>query len=202
MPGAPNRPPELDAPPTAADPNHRRVVRRLGAARVALRLDQWKNAPSPELVLPLERAEASFAAGNLADASGHLDQLSVRFAEPRWPTLPVPFRGLRVEIPPPTPPHWNPEHGLAPPEKEARVTRREAELHRDLAKASLEWAAAHQVALPDAASHLASAVALLESEGSTDAYWAEIDQIWQAVRAQVPMPKAAGRVAPPPAESA
>jgi hypothetical protein len=196
MPGAPNRPPEVEPTVPVADPNALRVVRRLGAARIALRLDLWKGAPSPELVQPLERAEASFTAGNLSEALSQLDLLAVRFAEPRWPSLPVPFKGLRVEIPPPTPPHWHPEHGLAPAERESRRLAREAELHRDLTQATLTWAAQHSVPLDDQAAHLEQAKALLISTGPSDAYWTEVDAIWQAVRSRVPMPKPSGKVAP------
>src|SRR5579859_2543952 len=130
MPGAPNRPPEIDKPPAAEPPKDevaRRLLRRLGPMRVALQLDLWKGAPSPELVAPLEHAESNFASGDLVTASGHLDQLAVRFAEPRWPTLPAPFRGLRVHIPAPQPPQWDPEHALPATEKEGRRLQREAE---------------------------------------------------------------------------
>ncbi|MGA8536079.1 MAG: hypothetical protein WB789_01645, partial [Thermoplasmata archaeon] len=89
----------------------RRALRRLAPSRVALRLDQWKGAPSPDLLTPFEKAEAAYTAGDYTAALQALDQLSIRFAEPRWPTLPEPFRRLRVPIPAPMPPHWDPEHG-------------------------------------------------------------------------------------------
>src|SRR5215472_9228081 len=130
MPGAPNRPPEVEKPaePPAppADEAAHKVLRRLAPMRVILHLDLWKGAPSPELVTPLENAETNFGTGDHATASGHLDTLAVRLAEPRWPTLPEPWRGLRASIPAPTPPHWNPDNALAPAEREALKLRREA----------------------------------------------------------------------------
>ena len=205
MPGAPNRPPEIDGPPppaAPADQSARRVVRRLGAMRVALRLDLWKGAPSAELVTPLERAEASFASGDLLTSLGHTDQLAIRFAEPRWPTLPVPFKGLRQGIPAPQPPQWDPEFTLTPPEKELRRLRREAELYVDLAAATISWGASHSVDLSDLVAPLEQTRALLAATGPDDAFWAESDLFWQAVRARVPMPKGpAGRPAPAAAPS-
>lgn len=203
MPGAPNRPPELDRTVPAeppADQAARAVVRRLGPMRVALRLDLWKGSPSPELITPLERAEASFSNGEIATASGHLDQLAVRLAEPRWPTLPVPFKGLRVAIPAPMPPQWDPEHALPAPEKEARRLGREAELQRDLARATLDWARQHGVSLDDAQPHLDRAVGALAT-GPTPAFWDELDHLWQLVRARVPMPAPPRARAPGPSET-
>ena len=196
MPGAPNRPPEADKPapaaPLLADEASRRLNRRLGPMRVALRLDLWKGAPSPELVVPLELAEACLAAGDLPTASGHLDQLAVRFAEPRWPTLPEPFKGLRVSIPAPQPPQWDPEHALPADEKEARRLRRDAELQLALARASVAWGAAHQIDLSDLLPRIERAAPAIGT--TVDAsFWTEMDGIWLEVRARVPMPQAAGR---------
>lgn len=198
MPGAPNRPPELDAPPappppTTANEAGRRVLRRLGPCRVALRLDLWKGAPSKELVDPLARAEAAYAKGDFPAAVSDLDGLSVRFAEPRWPSLPEPFRSLRVAIPAPTPPHWNPDHALSPAEKEAKAVRRDAELQVQLAQATAAWATAHQIDLPDAAGHAERARTTLAADGPTEAFWTEVESVWNAVRERVPMPVAAGR---------
>ena len=205
MPGAPNRPPEIAATEPVTDPTARRVLRRLGPARVALHLDLWKGAPSHELVQLLERAEANFASGDLVTALSHLDQLAVRFAEPRWPTMPMPFKRLRVEIPAPQPPQWDPEHALPPAEKEIKRLAREGELHRDLAAATIAWGSAHQIDLSDLSPCLERAQATLAAAGPSDAFWADIDSFWQSVRSRVPMPKASGRTAPPapaPAESA
>jgi len=195
MPGAPNRPPEADAPPppppSAGSPAER-VLRRLGPSRIALHLDLWKGAPSKELVQPLASAEAAFAAGDLPHAEGALDQLAVRFAEPRWPTLPEPFKGLRQEIPAPMPPHWDPEHRLTPPEREGRKLHRFAELQLRLAEACVGWATAHGVATEDLTGPLASAKARFPTEGGSSGFWADIDRIWTALRERVPMPGAAG----------
>ena len=200
MPGAPNRPPEIEPAVPLADPTARRVLRRLAPARVALRLDLWKGAPSAELVTPLERAEATFSAGDLVTALSHLDQLSVRFAEPRWPTLPAPFKGLAVEIPAPMPPSWNPDNALAPADRELRRLQKEAELHRELVRATIEWGGRHSIPLEDLTPRLEAAVAVLASAGPTDAFWTEIDAIWQTVRDRVPMPQAVvRRTSPTPA---
>ena len=203
MPGAPNRPPEIASPSAGAavpdDEAARRLLRRLGPMRVALHLDLWKGAPSPELVHPLELAEANFASGDVPTASGHLDQLAVRFAEPRWPTLPLPFRGLRVSIPAPQPPQWDPEHALPPAEKESRRLQRDAELQRDLARATLEWGAKHGVDLSELSPLLDEAVAAI-GPPADPAFFAAIDRFWQGVRQRVPMPKPSGRPSAAPAE--
>jgi hypothetical protein len=200
MPGAPNRPPENEPappPPPAAGDARQRLLRRLGPARVALSLDQWKGRPSPELVLPLERAEANFASGDFPTAQGHLDQLAVRFAEPRWPTLPVPWVGLRQMIPAPQPPQWDPEFSLAPAEKERRKLEREAALQRDLARATLAWGASHGIDLTELAPHLTQADAALAAGGGSPEFWAAMDAIWEIVRARVPLPSS-GRAPPAP----
>jgi len=206
MPGAPNRPPDIEPLAPPQDPTARRLVRRLGPMRVALHLDLWKGAPSSELMVLLERAEANFTSGDLVTASNNLDQLAIRFAEPRWPTMPVPFKLLRVEIPAPTPPHWNPEHALPPEEKETKRLARDAEKHRELARGTLEWARTHQLDLTDLVPCIDRAQATLAAEGPSDAFWTDIDGFWQSVRSRVPMPKSAGRSAPapaaPPAETA
>jgi len=206
MPGAPNRPPEIEPAVPVQDPTARRLVRRMAPMRVALHLDLWKGAPSQELVVLLERAESNFASGDLVTALNNVDQLAIRFAEPRWPTMPMPFKSLRVEIPPPTPPHWNPEHALAPADKEIKRLAREGEMHVHLGRGTLTWAAAHQIDLTDVAPCLDRAAASLAAAGPTDAFWADIDSFWAAVRARVPMPKSSGKVAPPkaaaPAETA
>ncbi len=196
MPGAPNRPPEKTPdtplpPPVPVTPQHA-ALRRLVPSRVALLLDIWKGAPSPEVTGPFERAEAFYAAGDYGNASGELDRLSVRFAEPRWPTLPEPFRLLRVSIPAPTPPHWDPEHALTAPEREARRARRVAEEEVALANGSLAWAAAHGIDTAEFASRLGEAKASLEGDGLTPAFYERLDAVWVGLREKLPMPKGLG----------
>jgi hypothetical protein len=205
MPGAPNRPPENkpEAPPPPVVPEgpHEKALRRLAPSRVALLLDAWKGAPSPELTGPLEKAENAYRSGDYAGAVSALDLLSVRFAEPRWPTLPEPFRLLRVPIPAPMPPHWDPEHALSPAEKEARRSRRVADEQLALATASVAWAASHQVPTDDLARPIEEAKTLLATEGVSAGFYERIDAVWNAVRERVPMPKsgAARSAAPAPA---
>lgn len=169
--------------------------------RVALRLDVWKNAPSREMVLPLERAETAYGTGDFAGAENALDQLAVRFAEPRWPTMPKPFRDLRVSIPPPQPPHWDPEHGLAAEAREANKGRRAAELQVTLAEGVLAWAAQHAVALDDAQPLVADARAALTADTTMDQMWSKLDAFWSVVRARVPMPSASPARAAPAVEA-
>lgn len=206
MPGAPNRPPS-STPEAPVEPPEtdaaRRALRRLAPSRVALRQDTWKGAPSPELLTPFEKAEAAYAAGDFAGASSALDQLAVRFAEPRWPTLPMPFRELRVAIPAPQPPQWDPEHALATEEKEARKLRRSAEQQLALAAASVEWMGRHGLESADLTGRLAAARSAFEAGGATDAVWRELDTIWVAVHTRVPSPRpAAATPAAPPAATA
>ena len=208
MPGAPNRPPEIapheattaDLPTDAAE---RKVLRRLAPARVALRLDLWKGNPSPELLVPFEKAEGLFASRDFVNADSALDQLAVRFAEPRWPTLPEPFRSLRVTIVQPQPPHWDPEFKMTPEERDVRRTRRTADTQLALAKAVLDWASAHGSSTDDLAPILAAAQQELAGGTATDAFWDRVDTIWVAVRGRVSPParKASPPVPPaPPAE--
>lgn len=175
-------------PPSEAGGAAERILRRLGPSRIALHLDLWKGAPSKELVQPLVSAEKAYESGDLPHAEGALDQLAVRFAEPRWPTLPEPFRGLRQSIPPPVPPHWDPEHALPAPERDARKLHRFAELQLKLAEASVAWAAAHGQAVDDLRPHVAGALARFPTEGGSAAFWADIDAVWKGLRARVPMP--------------
>ncbi|MCI4360450.1 MAG: hypothetical protein L3J91_01985, partial [Thermoplasmata archaeon] len=128
--------------------------------------------------------------------TSNVDQLAVRFAEPRWPTMPMPFQRLRVEIPHPMPPHWDPDHVLSPADKEAKRMLRDAQTHRDLGRATIEWGRTHQIDLADLAPCLDRAEANLAAAGPTDAFWADIDGFWQSVRARVPMPKPSGRAPP------
>ncbi len=208
MPGAPNRPPPKDEPgtppvPVVPETPERLALRRLGPARVALHLDVWKGAPSAELIAPFDRAETAYAAGDYGAAIQALDQLAIRFHEPRWPTLPEPFRRLRVAIPPPMPPHWDPEHGLAADEKEARRARRTVDDQLALARASVAWATAHGTDLSALAPRVDEAAAILAAEGLVPAVYERLDAVWLAVRERVPKPLApAGRARPAPAEPA
>ncbi|MCI4348867.1 MAG: hypothetical protein L3J93_01430 [Thermoplasmata archaeon] len=208
MPGAPNRPPETAATAPTPPPKElvleRKVLRRLGPSRIALRLDLWKGSPSRELVDPLLRAEEKYAKGENRDADSALDQLSVRFAEPRWPSLPIPFRNLRVSIPQPQPPHYDPENALPPAERDARKAHRDAELQLALARASLEWAGGHAVDVADLLPHLAASATAFASEGASETFWSGIDAVWIALRERVPMPTASGapRAVPAPEASA
>jgi len=206
MPGAPNRPPEKEpeapaAPPLPVSPAQQ-ALRRLAPSRVALLLDLWKGAPNPELLAPFEKAETAYAAGDFAGTTTALEHLSVRFAEPRWPTLPEPFRQLRVPIPAPMPPHWNPEHALSPPEREAARARRTADEQLALAAGTVAWATAHHVDTGDLAREVEEARAILGREGLVPGFYERIDAVWNAVLARFPRPKSsasAARAAPPPA---
>jgi hypothetical protein len=202
MPGAPNRPPSPDDPPAPTavlqvDPG-RRTLRRLAPMRVTLRLDLWKNAPSRELVTPLERAEAAYVAGDFVNAESALDQLAVRFAEPRWPSLPLPFRDLRVAIPAPQPPQWDPDFTLSPPERDAKKARKSAELQVALADGTLAWAAAHAVPAEDLRPYLESARVALAAGTALEPVHEPLDRFWEAIRERVPMPGGPpSAVAPP-----
>jgi hypothetical protein len=201
MPGAPNRPPEkeLEAPvepPLPVSPAQR-ALRRLAPSRVALLLDLWKGAPSPELMTPFEKAEAAYAAGDFVNAVSALDLLSVRFAEPRWPTIPEPFRQLRVPIPAPMPPHWNPEHILSPTAKEAARARRTADEQLALAAGTVAWASAHHVDAADLGRQVDEAREILGREGLSLGFYERIDAVWEGVLARFPRPTTPGRSAPP-----
>jgi hypothetical protein len=210
MPGAPNRPPESTpappGPPPVPETPQQRVLRRLAPSRVALLLDVWKGSPNADLTTPFEKAEAAFAAADFPNAVSALDALSVRFAEPRWPTIPEPFRSLRVPIPAPMPPHWDPDHALPTSEKDARRARRMADEQLALAEASVAWMGAHALEVADLAPRLAEAKTVLGTAGLVPAFYERIDAVWDAVRARVPLPKApAARTAPaapPPAAEA
>ncbi|MGI0053755.1 MAG: hypothetical protein ACREC5_04940 [Thermoplasmata archaeon] len=198
MPGAPNKPPESAPPPAPSVTKERpeeHALRRLAPSRVALRLPGWRGAPSPDLTGPLLEAEGLFAAGDFAGADGALDRLSVRFAEPRWVSLPEPFRALRVSIPAPQPPQWDPEHALAPEEKEARQFDRYADRQLELAAASLDFESGLKTPVDDLRPLLESARAARLAGDTGAPFWQPIDRIWQAVRERVPLP--AGRAAAP-----
>ncbi len=189
MPGAPNRPPEAAAPPPpppAGDPPALKLIRRLVPSHVALLLDTWKGAVPAEVAGPYEKADAAYRSGDLTTAASALDQLSIRFAEPRWPSLPEPFQKLRVAIPAPVPPHWDPDHGLAPAEKEARQARRSAGDQLALAEASVRWALAHGVPAGTLESALASGRSALTSDAPLGEFYAAIDGVWRALDSTLP----------------
>jgi hypothetical protein len=198
MPGGPNKPPDVAPPPAppVTETPEQRALRRLAPSRVALRLPLWRGAPSSELVDPYLDAEARFGRGDLAGADGALDRLSIRFAEPRWPSLPAPFKELRVPIPNPQPPHWDPDHGLPAAEKEARRMQRYAATQLALARASVEEEAARGTAVDDLRPLVEAAA--LEAPGAGPAFWKGIDQVWSALRERVPVPVASGRPTPAP----
>ncbi len=193
MPGAPNRPPTNTPPaPTAPPipvPPEKKVLRRLAPARVALSLDIWRNAPSPDLVAPLERAETAYTGGDWREAESQLDALAVRLHEPRWPTIPEPFRSLRVSIPFPQPPQWNPELQMTPAEREALHARKTAELQLALARSSVEFARTKNLNVSDLEDPIERAAAALGASGVDPAFYESLDPVWEAIRARVPMPK-------------
>jgi len=201
VPGAPNRPPERTEEPASAapvepTPPERLALRRLVPSHVSLLLDLWKGGPGPELTGPFEKAEAAYRALDFAGALGALDLLSIRFAEPRWPSLPAPWRELRVPIPAPMPPHWNPDHALAPTEREARQARRTAEQQLALADGAIAWARDHGVAADDLAPMLEAARTALAADGVPPAFYAGIDALWTELRARLPRPTRAPATPP------
>jgi hypothetical protein len=206
MPGAPNSPPKPTEapPPPVAIPPERKALRRLAPCRVALNLEMWKGAPSAELVDPLVRAETAFGTGDMLNTEQALDQLSIRFAEPRWPTMPVPFRDLRVSIPAPMPPSWDPDHAAEPAEKDRRKMARFADLQLALVKASVADSVKRGVPSEDLAVHAAGAESALAAGGPDPVFWEHVDAVWTAVRDRYPMPTRPGavRATPPPPPAA
>jgi hypothetical protein len=202
VPGAPNKPPEIDAPPAAVAPpagdKRQHAVRRLAPARLVLRLPIWRGAPNADLIRPLERVASTLAAGEFPDAEKALDQFSVRLAEPRWPTIPEPWVRLRVPIPAPQPPHWDPDFKLSPTDREAKKNREWAQTQLLLAKGALELAPSLNVDLSDVHSVVTDAQAIFDREGASPEFWTTLDRLWEAVEGRVPLPSpAAARAAPP-----
>ena len=199
MPGAPNRPPEVAAPPpppVVAAPELK-VLRRLAPSHVALLLDSWKGPLAPELIDPFLKAEAAYDAKDFPGAISALDLLSIRFAEPRWPSLPEPFRRLRVPIVAPVPPHWDPDHALGAPEKEGKRARRDADTQLLLAEGCVAWATAHGLGSAEDAGRLAAARTALGEGGVGPEFYPQLDAFWESLRARLPRPKAQpGRSAP------
>jgi len=179
------------------EPPQKKVLRRLVPTRVTLLLDTWKGAPSPDLTGPYLKAEAAFAEGDFSGALSSLDQLSVRFAEPRWPILPEPFRLLRVHIRAPVPPHWDPDNAMAAPEKEAKKARQTAEEQLLLARGCIDWSAAHGIATTDLAPRLEVAAARLAEPAGLAPFYEQIDTLWTDLLGRLPVPKGgAPRAAP------
>jgi hypothetical protein len=200
MPGAPNSPPKtapVVSAPAALEPPEKVALRRLVPMRVALLLDMWKGAPHADLTGPFERAETEFAQGDFAAALTSLDRLSVRLAEPRWPILPEPFRFLRVVIFAPMPPHWNPDHALPPPEKDAKKARKTAEEQLALARGSLDWAAAHGIDTADLTPRLEAAATHFADPNGLAPFYEQIDALWTALHGRLPAPKSTAGRAPP-----
>ncbi|MGB6501558.1 MAG: hypothetical protein WBG19_09230, partial [Thermoplasmata archaeon] len=207
MPGAPNRPPEKTEEPAPAvasvpTPPERLVLRRLVPSHVALLLDTWKGGPPPEVTGPFEKAEAANLAADYANAISALDLLSIRFAEPRWTSLPAPFRELRVPIPAPMPPAWNPENALPAAEKEAARARRTAEQQLALAEGSVAWAGAHAIPVDDLAPRVAEARTALAAGGVPPEFYERLDGVWTDLAGRLPRPKRVAATPPPAAESA
>ncbi len=196
MPGAPNRPPDVAAPPSprpVPDPPELRLLRRIVPSHVALLQESWKGGAPAELLAPFERADAAFRAGDYGTAASALDQLSIRFAEPRWPSLPEPFRRLRVPIPAPVPPHWDPDHGVAAEEKELRRARRTAEEQLALVDGSVAWATAHGITAGELATLAAEARAALAAPGVASDFYPAVDRLWRALRDRLPSPRRAAK---------
>jgi hypothetical protein len=204
MPGAPNKPPDMEAPPTPASPppgdKMQHAIRRLAPDRLVLRLPIWRGAPNPDLVKPLERVAATLAAGEFPDAEKALDQFSVRLAEPRWPTIPEPWIRLRVPIPAPQPPHWDPDFKLTPADREAKKNREWAHTQLLLAKGALDLAPSLNIDLSDVQSTVAEAQEIFNRDGATAEFWAPLDRLWDAVQSRVPLPSPAPPRAAPPAK--
>jgi hypothetical protein len=197
MPGAPNKPPDVAPPPapaTAAAPDRvHHALRRLAPARVVLRLPLWRGAPHPDLVNPLERAATLLAKEEFVEVEKALDQFAVRLAEPRWPTIPEPWSRLRVEIPVPQPPHWNPDSKLTPAERETKKARQWAETQLRLAQAAIELAPTLGLDPADTRSGVLEAETLLDRDGPSAGFWAPLDRLWETIRDRVPLPTPAPR---------
>lgn len=204
MPGAPNKPPEIDAPlsPQATPGSDKRqhAVRRLAPDRLILRLPIWRGAPHTDLVKPLERVATMLEAGEFPDAEKALDQFSVRLAEPRWPTIPEPWARLRVSIPAPQPPHWDPDHKLSPADRETKKNQEWARTQLLLAKGALELAPSLPLDLTDVQSAVSEAQAIFDREGPSAEFWMPIDRFWEAVQSRVALPAPASTRAAPPAK--
>jgi hypothetical protein len=205
MPGRPNKPPEIEAPPapppSATESPKQKALRRLVPSRIALTLPIWKGAPSRDLLDPLTEAERLFDAGDLAGAESALDRLAIRFHEPRWPTLPAPFKDLRVAIPFPQPPQWDPDHAAAPAEREAHRLEKYASLQLALARGALGAVQAKGTDVADLRPALARAETALAADDRGPAFWEPIDELWLGLRARVPAPTSPVR-APAPAAHA
>jgi hypothetical protein len=196
MPGAPNKPPEsAAAPPPPAPAGAAPLLRRLVPSRIALRLDSWRKPLSAELLTPYLNAEAALARGEAEIASSYLDQLAIRFAEPRWPSLPAGLRSLAVQVVRPQPPHWDPDSKLTPEEKEAKRQQRALSTHLELLTTAVDLETRKGTPTADLASDL-QAAGTASSAGDAPAFWAAADRIWAALRERVPVPTPAAPAPP------
>jgi hypothetical protein len=204
MPGAPNKPPEVNAPAAVAPPSAGdklpHALRRLAPDRMVLHLPIWRGAPNGDLVKPLERAAATLAAGEYPDAEKALDQFSVRLAEPRWPTIPEPWIRLRVTIPAPQPPHWDPDFNLSPADRDTKRTREWAQTQLLLAQGALVLAPSLHVDLSDVQACVEEAKTAFERDGPSAGFWTPLDRFWEAVHSRVPLPTPAGARSAPAAK--
>jgi hypothetical protein len=204
MPGAPNKPPEIDSPPAGSSPSPGdklpHALRRLAPDRMVLHLPIWRGTPHADLLKPLERAAATLAAGEFPDAEKALDQFSVRLAEPRWPTIPEPWIRLRVTIPAPQPPHWNPDFNLSPADRDAKKEREWAQTQLLLAKGAIDLAPSLHVDLTDVQSCVVEAQTVFDQGGASAGFWAPLDRFWDAVQSRVALPSPASARSAPPAK--
>jgi hypothetical protein len=158
----------------------------------------WRGAPNADLVKPLERVATALAAEEFPDAEKALDQFAVRLAEPRWPTIPEPWVRLRVAIPAPQPPHWDPDFKLSPADREVKKNREWAQTQLLLAKGALELAPTLGVDLTEVQAGIAEAQAVFDRDGPTAEFWTPLDRLWEVVQSRVPLPSpATARPAPP-----
>ena len=105
--------------------------------------------------------------------------------------MPVPFRDLRVTIPAPMPPQWDPEFSLPPEERECVVGVASLIVRLALAEGVLAWALTKAVDLGNVVSHVAQAKELLATTGADEAFFGHLDLVWTVVRERVPRPKSA-----------
>jgi hypothetical protein len=196
MPGAPNKPPDSAAvPPPPVPAGAAPVLRRLVPSRIALRLDTWRKPLSTELLTPYLSAEAALGRGEPELASGYLDQLAIRFAEPRWPTMPAGLRSLAVQVIRPQPPNWDPDSKLTPEEREAKRKRSALATHLELLTTAIDLETRKGTPTADLASDLEGARSG-STAGDAAAFWAAADRIWAALHERVPTPIPASPATP------
>ncbi|HEV2317674.1 MAG TPA: hypothetical protein VGV89_08900 [Thermoplasmata archaeon] len=207
MPGAPNKPPETAPPPVpsappAAESPEAHTLRRLVPSRLALRLPIWKGAPSVDLLRPLREAEDHYRAKDFTGADSALDRLSIRFAEPRWPSLPEAWRSLRVPIPAPQPPQWDPDFQATPEVREQHRFSRYAQAQLTLLKAAVASEAAIGTSVDDLRPRLAEAESAAGQGETGPTFWEPVDLCWRSLLERVPAPADGVKAAPAPAAGA